>query len=215
VIPKEAIETVAGSIDAAARSVSDALSAHQVQTEDDFTSRMLDRIEVVVDKRRTGGFSWKAMKLTDRGQRSQESEYGADLLGALSVKTASTSFAKGFLAQAKLVGVGRSLKLARLREQCEDMLKHTPDSFVFFYDATHVTVVSALVVARSREHPSRLPHWSLREFFIAHLSSFVGDEHLGAASPESLDTLRSQYEARNALRIEATQQMPRHRPVET
>jgi hypothetical protein len=144
------------------------------------------------------------MKLTDRGRASQKRIFGADLLGVLSIRTSRTTLSKGFLAQAKLLGVGKPLRLKKLRSQCEDMLSYTPDSYVFLYDARGVRVVSALMVARGSEHPNALPTWTLRQFFVAHFSSFVGDERLRTPSPDALDEVR-RGRARHALEVEVVE----------
>ncbi len=79
---------------------------------------------------------------------------------------------------------GRPLKA--LRRQCEDMLRVTPDAFVFLYDGSGVNVASALAFASSSLGTRGAPTWSLRQFLEAHLRSFVGDERLGVTRAQDV-----------------------------
>jgi hypothetical protein len=110
-------------------------------------------MEARINGRNILGVQWRAMKLTDRGSGSQERRYGADFAGVLAVDVEKTRFAKGFLVQAKLLRRGSRIRPSELRAQCEHMLEHTADSFVFLYHDTGVRVVSALLVASSDDHP--------------------------------------------------------------
>jgi hypothetical protein len=203
VLTPTAIEAAASVVETAGDRVRRAFTTGQIQTEDDFTSRLVDRIEGAFNGKSIGGFAWSAMKLTDRGKGAQESEFGADLLCVLSVTTPRGHLAKGFLVQAKLAEPGEWSNTKKLRTQCEDMLLHTPDSFVFRYEESGIDVFSALAVARMKVSLRRLPRWPLRTFFVAHLSSFIGDESLSVALPATLDDLREFSMARRVLRLSA------------
>jgi hypothetical protein len=198
------IDAAAAELEAAAGETATLLQLRQVQGEDDFTSRLLSQMEARINGRNILGVQWRAMKLTDRGSGSQERHYGADFAGVLAVDVDRTKFAKGFLGQAKLLRRGSALRLHDLRAQCERMLNHTADSFVFLYGDTGVRVVSALLVASSDHHPRTLPSWNIEEFFRAHFMSFVGDRRIDAASPDALEAI-TDYRPRHLLRLEAHQ----------
>lgn len=76
-------------------------------------------------------------------------------MGVLDVEMEGFSTRKGFLAQAKRVepsGKFAASEAFRLREQCDKMLRHTSDSFVFLYSAhSGVTVVPAVEVIGARD----------------------------------------------------------------
>lgn len=58
------------------------------------------------------------------------------------------------------------------------MLRVTPDAYVFLYDEAGVTAASALAFAGSSLGTREVPSWTLRQFFEAHLRSFIGDRDL-------------------------------------
>ena len=58
-----AIDATASAIGFAAGAVGTMYAEKQIVTEDDFTSRLLDRIETNVEGMLVDGFRWRAMKL--------------------------------------------------------------------------------------------------------------------------------------------------------
>lgn len=204
VIPGDAIDRVVAEVETVTSDLGDELRRGLVQGEDDFTSRLADRIAQRVTTLRVSNVRWDAIKLKDRGRGAQEHEVGADLLAVLSVRSRHGSYAKGFLAQAKLLGVGKHHKRAELAEQVENMLRYSPDSFVFLYDTTGVRVVGSLPVARTTVHLAELPSWKLSELLDAHLRSFVGDERLGATANAPVEVMMREFRARQALELRAT-----------
>ncbi|WP_374457004.1 hypothetical protein [Nocardioides sp.] len=84
---------------------------------------------------------------------------------------------------------------ARLAEQCENMLRLTPASFVFVYSPDQIAVVSATAVKAHRSAPPRTKKFKplgtkqLDDFFVHVLDCFIGDESLSAASTEELRQL--------------------------
>jgi hypothetical protein len=119
------------------------------------------------------------------------SQSGADLLGVLEVDLPGIAFRKGFLAQAKRDKVGRGM--VRLREQCEQMLNITPDSFVLVYDKNGVEVLPALLFADGSLGLHHAEPWRLGRVFAAHFGSFIGDRKIGFRTreefSEALDAL--------------------------
>jgi hypothetical protein len=84
---------------------------------------------------------------------------------------------------------------ARLTEQCENMLRLTPASFVMVYSQEQIAVVSATAV---KAHQSAPPHTKklkplgtkhLDDFFVHVMDCFIGDESLSASSQEELRQL--------------------------
>jgi hypothetical protein len=110
-LPEDAIVRVAAEVESVTADLAERLRRGSVQSEDDFTVRLIDRIESRIDGLHSSNVEWRALKLTDRGRGAQEAEFGADVLGVLTVTKRGSTVSKGFLAQAKLLkadGVGRT-----------------------------------------------------------------------------------------------------------
>lgn len=176
-----------------------------IEQEPDFTSRMVTQIENAMNEFHSRGLRWSAKVLTDRGRGSQEREFGADVLGVFDAVVDGLVVQKGFLAQSKFLS--RNVRQdkrehKRLQKQCEDMLKHTPDAFVFLYSRQGVYITPALSVLGYSGSPSDLYSWGVQRFFACHFMSFIGDHRLKAPTTKGLDDLRESTRARNALRLE-------------
>jgi hypothetical protein len=191
-------------------------NADWIGQEPHFTDRMLARVEDAVNQFEGSAARWRARTLGDRGPRSEESRYGADFLGVFEVTTSGLSFAKGFLAQAKILELGHALAPTehnRLRQQCRRMLDVTPDSFVFLYGGSGVRIVSGLAVLGSDQRSlHELGSKSPGEFFHDHFHCFIGDGNLTA--PADLPRLAllaplipRPYGVRRGLVIEAIGQI--------
>jgi hypothetical protein len=80
---------------------------------------------------------WEAMTLrAGSGSAAHEREFGADIMGVLTVETRDFKTAKGFLAQAKRAEPRTRFARSewdRLHAQCQKMLAVTPDAFVLVY----------------------------------------------------------------------------------
>ena len=127
---------------------------------------------------------------------------------------------KGFLAQAKLAGRSEvsvdesrefpivSVRRSTQREerpsdlfpQCRQMLRMSPDSFVFVYTNRQISVIPANTVAHLSGDGIRHPVYSmtLRQFFRGFFQSFIGDNRLNACDDETLRTLRDDTFANSA-----------------
>jgi hypothetical protein len=94
---------------------------------------------------------------------------------------------------------------AHLDEQCENMLRVTPSSFVFVFAESQVGVVSASAVHAHRASEAR--RWKglgtkrLDDFFVHLLDCFIGDPALAAASVPELTALASQRGATSAMML--------------
>ncbi len=198
------VRAVTGRINRAARNTLRALASGRVQLEPQVTDRLLGAIEQEMDGRFIGGVQWVAKTLTDRVKKSQESEFGADFMGVLSLDLNDFRTNKGFLSQAKLVEPSQSFSAAeskRLKVQCEKMLGFSPESFVFLYSQqSGIRIVSAIDILGARNcNPHELTSKSISEFFKDHLECFVGDRAIQSASPEGLAELRARYQARTGI----------------
>ena len=180
----------------------EALHQGRVEHEPQLTDRMLGAVEETLRDFTTNGVLWTAKTLTDQAPGAQESKYGADFMGVLSIELPEFHVSKGFLAQAKLIRNGRIDDIEKLKAQCTKMLKLSPASFVFLYNFHGVSVLPALSVVGSRVDPLLLYKRSAQRFFEEHFQCFIGDRDIQSPTPETLIKLQHKYEARSALLIE-------------
>jgi len=181
------IQAAAAACESAGDSLGFSLRDRQVVEEDDATSVLLERLRNNLSGLSTSGARWDARKVTSRAKGSEESRTGADLLGVFEVNLPEISIRKGFLAQAKLhrghrVNRGET---HRLRQQCEQMLSITPDSFVFLYDKQGVHVLPAVLYSSGHLGLRHVAPWPLSRFFAAHFACFIGDPRLSGTTPEA------------------------------
>jgi hypothetical protein len=188
----------------AANHTTAAFRDHRVEQEPAITDRMLARIEASLDGIEIGGIQWTAKTLTDRGNASQESKYGADFFGVLDIDLPDFKVTKGFLAQAKIAKRFTSAETKDLKQQCEKMLQLSSASFVFLYGKENIHVVPALSVVGSTIQPESLYKRSLQRFFETHLECFIGDRTINSARPKTLADLEEKFYARKGLQISAT-----------
>src|SRR5262249_317054 len=145
-------EAAAHIADAAGGTV-EALVDGRVEHEPAFTDRMLGRIEGAMEGYVRKGVRWSAKTLTDRGRGWQGREFSPHFPGVLNIDLEDYKVSKGFLAQAKSVEPRVSLPAAEIQRmvvQCEQMLRHTPDSFLFLYSMQGIFVVPAVSVVGGR-----------------------------------------------------------------
>jgi hypothetical protein len=159
-----------------------------------------------------GGLSWRRKILTATGPGSQESRFGADFLGVLSVDLPDYRVHKGFLAQAKLVRKGWRMPRGEYRRtagQCAKMLGFSRDSFLFLYTPRGVWVASAkAVVANSGQELDGLFTRSLGTFFALHFGSYVGDKNISAPNPFALEDLVRRADVTRALELRLSEGPP-------
>jgi len=182
------------------------LKENLIQQEPAFTGNMLTRIMQVMNSVEIKDVRWTAKILTDRGPNAQEKTYGADFVGVLHINIPEFKVAKGFLAQAKLLEPSAKIphgEMQRMKNQCEQMLKLSPASFLFLYSTQGVTVVPAIAIVSSNANPYELYRRGVSRFFEEHFESFIGDRRLSCTDIKTIDHLRAEYTARNALLLKA------------
>ena len=191
----------------AANGTCSALGSARVEQEPAFTDRMLGRIEHAMEAFEVKNVKWTAKTLTDRGHKAQESEFGADFVGVLAINLPDYAVSKGFLAQAKLIEPEESFpkrEFERMRRQCDDMLTVSPDSYLFVYSLSGITVVPALAVVGSDHcNPHELYSRSVSRFYEEHFSSFIGDREIHAPTIRVLEEARARVRARSLLYLRA------------
>ena len=228
-----AVRRVATAIANAAETAVVGLRAGRVQGEETFTDRMIGAIEerlqggvtteelVHESKSHTRqlaaipdvldnspSITWSALTLTAHKRGAQEKSFGADFLGALEIRLPDYHVKKGFLSQAKLTEPDArmtSREFTRLQKQCNKMLSHTSDSFIFLYSTQGIRVASALGIVgmTNSTNPYHTYTRSLERFFEEHLQCFVGDRRIRAATPEALNALRTRLDARTGFLLVA------------
>lgn len=187
-----------------------------VHDEDDFTSRMADRIERSVDGAFVGGMKWQVetRKLTWRGPQSEERRYGADLGLVLRMSGDGFDVSKGYLIQAKMVDhAGFELadkppfsKSDRVFGQCEDMLRITPEAYVWLYTPLGISILRAGSMVNTA--PKQIPQMhrqSLHGFMSRAFMSWNGDYRLGDISKKSLTMMTEEYRLKQAVLINAVE----------
>lgn len=181
-----------------------ALQEGRIEQEPALTDRLLGVMEYVLNDETLSGVRWTVKTLTDRGQGSQESEFGADFLAAFELSLDGYQVAKGFLAQSKLVEPSQafsSSEFNRMKAQCKKMLSYSPASFVFLYSKqSGIVVVPAIEVLAARAcNPHELITKPITKFYQDHFECFVGDREIRNATPQSLEELRERYNARRLI----------------
>jgi hypothetical protein len=203
------IRDAATHIAEAANGAVDAFVEGRVEQEPAFTDRMLGRIETAMEGYVTKGVRWTAKTLTDRGRNSQEREFGADFAGVLNIDLEDFKVSKGFLAQAKMVEPRvwvPAFEIQRMVAQCEQMLNHTPDAFLFLYSAQGISVVPAVsVVGGHFSNPHDLYSRSLSRFYEEHFECFIGDREISSPDAGMLDALRERIRVRTLSYLAAEQ----------
>ena len=201
------IRESAAHLAAAANATTDALVFARVEQEPAFTDRMLGSIEQAMEGFEVKGVRWTAKTLTDRGRKSQEKTFGADFVGVLTINLQDYAVSKGFLAQAKLIEPDEPFStrdFERMRRQCDDMLTVSPDSYLFVYSLTGITVVPALaVVSATPCNPHELDSRKISRFYEGHFSSFMGDRDIHAPTIRVLEEARARAHSRSLLYLRA------------
>ena len=177
----------------------------EIADEDDFTSRLLERIDAVLDGWQYAGITLKITKLKSKGRGSEEAEFGADVVATVNVNLREYQADKGILIQAKRLDVGRPFAVTewhRLEKQIEKMSAHTDESYVWCYDESGVRSIKAVALRGSE---SRRPDDLYMSKCATFLGEFVqckhGDPIISGFDQQALTRLRDQYRAKSAISL--------------
>lgn len=199
----------------------------RVRQEPDMTSRLVHGLEIASDE--VDGVTVEFTVIDGIGPGAAERSLGADVLGVVRIEVGGLLVSKGFLAQSKRSGVdglrlvgpsindyshwlyrggieleqSGTVEVTRpsphLEEQCDHMLRVTPDSFVIVFGDAQIGVVSASAIHAHRSGRARV--WKklgtkrLDDFFLHVVDCYVGDPALAAAT---VGGLRAEAERRGA-----------------
>ena len=144
-----------------------------IADEDDFTSRLLERIQTEVDNWNfdENEILFRAKKTTWRGRGSEEATLGADVVVTVNIDLRGYKTSKGILIQAKCLDRGKSFDSSawsRLRRQISKMEIYTLDSYVWLYDSSGVRSIRAHAVMGLQ---TRRPD----DLYITRCSTFLGE----------------------------------------
>ncbi len=199
---KKLIAGLVSRVRKAERQTLEALAAGRVEQEPALTDRLLGVMEHTLDGQYIAGINWTAKTLTDRGRGSQESEFGADFMAVFRVSIPGFEVAKGFMAQSKLLEPNDYFAPSdsrKLKQQCKDMLKFSPASYVFVYSQqSGIVVIPAIDVLAARDcNPHELTSLPMPKFYEQHFECFIGDHAIKSADPRGLVALRERAQARS------------------
>lgn len=152
---------------------------------------------------------WKIKVVTqdvpDRGPGALESKLGADLYVGISVSDGKETISKGFLVQAKWADDLSGQ--ARLKRQCEDMLRKTTAATVWFYGDDGITFLPAARV-KSRTDRAKFKGRPIHQQFERVLKCVEGDRDIGLPpGPEPRPALGAMLErlgAESAVAVQIT-----------
>jgi hypothetical protein len=172
-----------------------------------YTSAFLTRLEDRLNGFDEAGIKWSVHVHEPDKQNKEEELTGADMLVVLDLDIDGITLRKGFLAQAKIntnpvFGQVRISGHDRLTAQCDAMLFHSPESFVFVYSEDATMIVPAIgVYALDARGISRLRRSTVHEFFYDFFTCWVGDRSISASSPAELQGLTAEMAAKRAAYV--------------
>lgn len=199
-----------------------------ISEEEHITSQLASKITDVffedikqsLVRKRIGKVNFEVKIYKAKGPKSEEKDIGADIGGVVEIDFPDYQVKKAYLAQAKLCKIRQGKYSSgefvcqdpKLQEQCEKMLKITPDSFVFLYSTKGVLVapaISVMAVADSGKATSSIPiksyGKSIGTFYEEFVKSFIGDSRIAKIikSTEDLKRFAEEYKTESVLFIKA------------
>lgn len=232
-LPENVSRAVAHQIRQAEQRLLEMIEQDRVRQEPDMTSRLVHGIEIASEE--VDGVDIEFIVIDGIGPGSAERTLGADVLGVIRVELDDVRVAKGFLAQSKRSGAdgvrvqapttdrfghwlyrgdiqlepSGVVQITRpsihLDEQCENMLKVSPSSYVLVFSDFEVSVVSASAVHAHRASKQRV--WKdlgtkrLDDFFLHAVDCFIGDSALAAASVAELRIIAEREGVSSAMML--------------
>lgn len=166
------------------------LRGRRVKREDDLSGVLKGNLDAELEGT-IGKLTWECTILDhSSGQSAEEYEFGADLLIHVRFNGRHLKYDKGVLVQAKKVEVGKlipSSEHGRLKEQCEGMLKHSPESFVWIYSNSGMRCAPALgIVGSSDRDLNDQAVWTSYRFFWELFRCPIWDEEIVSPYPADL-----------------------------
>jgi len=174
-----------------------AMAVGRAPDEPSITNRFLAAMEAAINGYFVPGVKWTAKTLTSIGPNTEEKKYGADFMGVLDIDITDFRVQKGFLAQAKrFEGIPRSQKgWDKMRDQCDKMLRLSPDSYLFIYQIGGFQVIPAIsVLSYCKPNIEFLYEKNLVDFYVNHVMSFIGDPRIYSADGKTLSGLASELQ---------------------
>ena len=191
-------------VDAAVAAVSAGYDTN-IADEDDFTSRLLDRLEVELNNWRHADILLRVRKLTSKGSRAEEAEFGADIVASVNIELKEYRAHKGILVQAKRLVTGGQFgtrEWKNLEQQMARMHSHTEESYVWIYDSSGVRCIrSASLVGVSSRRPDDLYPTRCATFFGGFIQCKHGDHRINGFDRETLSKLKSRHAAKSAIAL--------------
>jgi len=191
-------------------------SDNWVSDEHNITTNLFTRLEEQMKNISVNGLRLKVKYYAPQGPRSEEKRTGADIGVVLDVNLPGFTIKKAFLAQAKRCPVAKKDRLceltgclqSKLLSQCQDMLRITPDSFVFIYYRQGVLVVPASSIEAicgklNRKRQDKVYSKKLGSFFEEFLKSFIGDTRIAGSinNVGQLENFSREFGLRHCLYI--------------
>jgi hypothetical protein len=150
-----------------------------------------------------------AQDLPDRGPGSLESRTGADLYIGLKIKTPNSEIKKGLLIQAKWNEAMPPREMARLKDQCSELLDRSSNgAFVWAYGPSGTKVIPAREYFRGPTYqPSDLSSSNIEELFMNVMECISGDPNLAPQAlfdnTDGLESFLEEVAAKSGVLIEA------------
>jgi hypothetical protein len=140
---------------------------------------------------RIGRLKWNCTILDhSSGRSAEEWEFGADLLIHVQFNGQHLHYDKGVLVQAKKLEIDELIgrrEHERLKEQCEHMLEHTSESFVWIYSKAGMRCAPARSIEGSPDRDlNDLAVWTSYRFFWELFRCPIGDDQIVSPYPEDL-----------------------------
>lgn len=197
---------------AAARAANAAMREYRrgnVVDEDDITGVLLGQLNHSLNGN-IKGFDWNAKILRHRrGKAAEEKEVGADILIHTKVRAPGRSYSKGVLIQSKRKEPGEHLsrdEAQHLRDQCEKMLKRTPESYIFDYARSGLRSGSAVRLAgTARPDVHAECGMTAYRFFLNLFLCPFGDPAISTTDLTKLGFIRG---IRNVIELVANSEVP-------
>jgi len=166
------------------------LRGRRTKREDDLSGVMKGNLDAELEGR-IGRLTWNCTILDhSSGRSAEEQEFGADILVHVRFDGRHLKYDKGVLVQAKKLQVGEQISRReheRLKGQCEKMLDHSPESFVWIYSNTGMRCAPARSIQGSPDLDlNNLAVWTSYRFFWELFRCPIGDGEIVSPYPEDL-----------------------------